>query len=68
KNEQLIRKQQRELEKLQNQAELKYIKEKQWEKKKGLNGYESLIVEEHMYSNKGLDMTKTAQELEDDFM
>ncbi|KAI8894913.1 hypothetical protein BC833DRAFT_603085 [Globomyces pollinis-pini] len=67
-NEKMIRKQQRELEKLQNQAELEYIKEKQLEKKKGLNGYESLMVEEHMYSNKGLDMTKTAQELEDDFM
>ena len=32
------------------------------------DAYERFLKEEFMYSNKGLDMTKSIQELEEDFM
>lgn len=49
----------------QEQEEKAYIEEMRTQKK---SGYGDLFQEEHMYSNKGLDMSKSAAELEEDFM
>lgn len=32
------------------------------------NGFDKLFKEEEMYSNKGLDLSRTVTELEEDFM
>lgn len=45
-----------------------YIEEKRKEKQAHGNAYDSIMKEENMYSNKGYDLTKTAAEIEEDFM
>lgn len=37
-------------------------------KQKQEGGYNAVMKEEYMFSNKGLDTTKSARELEEDFM
>jgi hypothetical protein len=63
-------KEQRRLEREQNkereQKEKEMIREKQLLKQQG--GYGVLFKEEHMYSNKGIDTSKSINELEEDFM
>ncbi|KAJ3320407.1 Coiled-coil domain-containing protein 25 [Boothiomyces sp. JEL0866] len=54
-----------EEEEMKKQQE-EYIKQKRKEKEN--KNYSTFLKEEYMYSNKGLDMTKSAQELEEDFM
>ena len=45
-----------------------YIEEKRKEKQALGNAYDSIMKEENMYSNKGYDLSKTAAEIEEDFM
>ncbi|KAJ3361390.1 hypothetical protein HDU91_003936 [Kappamyces sp. JEL0680] len=52
----------------EERAQTAWIAEKKKEKALYGNGYETLHQEEFMYSNKGLDLSKSAAELEEDFM
>ncbi|KAJ3273538.1 Coiled-coil domain-containing protein 25 [Terramyces sp. JEL0728] len=60
------RKSKRQEEEQAKKEQDEYIKQKR--KQKENKNYSSFLKEEYMYSNKGLDMTKSAQELEEDFM
>jgi hypothetical protein len=44
------------------------IEEKRKEKKIHGNAYDTIMKEENMYSNKGHDFSRTAAEIEEDFM
>jgi hypothetical protein len=59
------RRQERERNKESEKREKEIIREKQKLKQEG---YGSWIKEEHMYSNKGHDLSKSVTELEEDFM
>ena len=53
----------------QQKYEKQYIDEKRKEKQRHGNAYDSIMKEENMYSNKGIDTTsRTAAEIEEDFM
>jgi hypothetical protein len=64
-NLKMLRKQERFEKQKQEQEEMAYNEET---KKQIKSGYGELFQEEFMYSNKGLDLSKSAAELEDDFM
>ncbi|KAJ3313688.1 hypothetical protein HDV04_001698 [Boothiomyces sp. JEL0838] len=61
-----LKKVQRRAKRLEEEEMEEYIKQKRKEKEN--KNYSSFLKEEYMYSNKGLDMTKSAQELEEDFI
>ena len=62
----------RRRERLQKEHQERYkqqrIDEKRKEKQRNGNAYDSLMKEENMYSNKGIDTSRTAADLEEDFM